>query len=79
MNPANQKESLISWSLTIGIATGETSGNSAFCLGDKPLFWLAFIERIYFNPLTVRCSLFWIIKKTFLNKIKSARFWVISG
>lgn len=55
------------------------SGNCCFRLQDKPLFNEYLIAIISLSPSNVRCSLFSMIKKTFLSNSKSAPFWVKSG
>jgi hypothetical protein len=59
--------------LLIGIILGKADCNS----GLNPLFKFDLIATIFFNPSSVKCSLFLIKSKAFFQSSKSARFFVI--
>ena len=76
-NPANQCGDLIAGSDISGLATGVIFVNAAFNLSVKPQFIEALIATIFFNPSSVKCSLFIIRLYACLKSSKSPRFCVI--
>lgn len=74
-NPTSQWGSLISKDSISGLGIGSILGKAVFNTSVKPLFIEARMATIFRKPSIVRCSFLFINSTTYLNKIKSSRFF----
>lgn len=77
--PETQWELKIRSVFITGLSTGVKSGKSNFNFSDKPKFIDAFIFTILIRFSIFKWALILNNSKTFLNKIKSAPFWLNNG